>query len=93
MITNGAFNHHHGMQALAERFGDDVDADGDGVVNELNRADISAVVLYQATLPVPGRVIPNDPLVEQAILDGERLFHPDGLRRLSCAQPALEDDA
>ncbi|MEZ4833336.1 MAG: di-heme oxidoredictase family protein [Caldilineaceae bacterium] len=91
-FTNGAFNHHHGMQA-GERFGDDVDADGDGVVNELNRADISAVVLYQATLPVPGRVIPNDPLVEQAILDGERLFTQIGCAACHAPSLALEDDA
>jgi hypothetical protein len=40
-FTNNAYNHHHGMQS-EERFGLGVDADGDGVVNELTRADITA---------------------------------------------------
>ena len=52
-FTNNAFNHHHGMQS-SERFGDLVDADGDGIVDELTRADITAVSVFQATLPVPG---------------------------------------
>jgi hypothetical protein len=44
------------------------------VVNELTVADITAVSLFQATMAVPGRVIPDDPAVERAILNGERLF-------------------
>ena len=31
--------------------------DGDGVVNELTVADITAVALFQATLPVPQQVL------------------------------------
>jgi hypothetical protein len=57
-LTNNAFNHHHGIQS-EERFGAGVDADGDGVVNELTRADVTAVTLFQATLPVPIQVIPK----------------------------------
>jgi CxxC motif-containing protein (DUF1111 family) len=72
-FTNNAFNHHHGMQS-AERFGDGVDADGDGFVNELTRADITAVTVFQATLPVPGQVVPRDPAVREAIEEGEELF-------------------
>jgi len=52
-FTNNAFNHHHGMQS-EERFGAGVDADGDGFGNELTRADITAVSLWQASLQVPG---------------------------------------
>src|SRR5882762_8104331 len=57
-FTINAFNQHHGIQA-EERFGLGVDEDGDGSVNELTTADVTAVTLYQATLPVPGRLIPD----------------------------------
>jgi len=78
-FTNNAFNHHHGIQS-AERFGVGVDADGDGFANELTRADVTAAVIFQATMPVPGRVIPSDPEAALAALDGERLF-----RQIGCA--------
>jgi di-heme oxidoreductase (putative peroxidase) len=76
-FTNNAFNHHHGIQS-EERFGLDVDADGDGFANELTRADVTAVTVFQATLPVPGRVIANDPEVEKAVRLGERRFFEIG---------------
>ena len=85
-FTNNAFNHHHGIQA-EERFGRDADADGDGFVNELTRADVTAVTVFQATMPVPGRVIPNDPEVESAVLQGEQLFRDIGCA--TCHVPAL----
>lgn len=44
-FSNNAFNHHHGMQS-EERFGLNTDADGDGVVNELTVADLTAVSLF-----------------------------------------------
>jgi len=72
-FTNNAFTHHHGMQT-EERFGVGFDEDGDGFVNELTRADITAVTVYQATLPVPGRVIPEDPEAAKAARVGEQLF-------------------
>lgn len=72
-FTNNAFNHHHGIQS-EERFGIGVDADGDGFVNELTRADVTAVTVFQATLPVPGRVISRDREVEAAVLNGEQKF-------------------
>ena len=84
-FSNNAFNHHHGMQA-EERFGH-VDADGDGFTNELTTADLTAVSIYQATLAVPGRVIPNDPAVERANLEGEVLFKHIGCTR--CHVPTL----
>jgi hypothetical protein len=37
-FSNNAFNHHHGIQST-ERFGRDTDPDGDGVTNEMTRAD------------------------------------------------------
>ena len=85
-FTNTAFNQHHGIQST-ERFGRDTDPDGDGVTNELTRADVTAVTVFQATLQVPGRVIPNDPEVEEAVRTGERTF-----QRIGCAEchiPAL----
>ena len=85
-FSNNAFNQHHGLQST-ERFGVDTDLDGDGFKNELTRADITAVTLFQATLQVPGRVIPNDPAVERAVLRGEILFKQIGCA--SCHIPAL----
>jgi hypothetical protein len=79
-FSNNAFNHHHGIQT-EERFGPGVDADGDGFANEMTSADVTAVTLFQATLPAPGRVIPNHPKIEQAVLKGERLF-----ASVSCTQ-------
>lgn len=72
-FTNNAFNHHHGIQS-EERFGVGVDADGDGYVNELTRADVTAVTLFQATLPVPVQVIPSDNDVANAISNGQQRF-------------------
>ena len=78
-FSNNAFNQHHGMQSM-ERFGRDTDPDGDGVTNELTVGDITAVAMYQAAMAVPGRVIPNNPVVETAIAVGEQTFE-----RIGCA--------
>src|SRR5438128_2387879 len=67
-FTNTALNHHHGIQT-EERFGDDprynpVEKfrpdfdDGDAIHIEATRADVTALTLFQATMAVPGRVIP-----------------------------------
>ncbi len=85
-FTNNAFNQHHGIQA-EERFGVGVDQDGDGVVNELTRADITAVTLFQAAMAVPGRVIPSDPALQSAILNGEEIFSKIGCA--TCHVPSL----
>ncbi len=76
-FSNNAFGQHHGIQST-ERFGMDTDSDGDGVKNEMTRADITAVSLFQAAMAVPGRVIPNDPKIEQAVLNGEDVFERIG---------------
>jgi hypothetical protein len=76
-FSNNAFNHHHGMQS-EERFGLGTDPDGDGFTNELTVADLTAVSVFQATLSVPGRVIPNDPAVERANVAGEAVFNKIG---------------
>src|SRR5438093_8193969 len=85
-FTDNAFNHHHGIQST-ERFGDDTDPDGDGFTNELTRADVTAVALFQATIAVPGRVIARDRDVEAAVWTGEQRFASIGCT--SCHIPAL----
>jgi len=85
-FTNNAYNHHHGMQS-AERFGYGQDPDGDGFVNELTRADITAATMWQATLEVPGRVIPRWRPLEEAVLAGEQAFAQIGCAE--CHVPAL----
>ena len=88
-FTNTAFNQHHGIQST-ERFGRDTDPDGDGFTNELTRADVTAVSVWQATLQAPGRVIARDPEVERAVLAGERTFERIGCA--TCHTPRLPLD-
>ncbi len=89
VFTNDAFNQHHGMQST-ERFGLGTDPDGDGFVNELTRADVTAGTVFQATLPVPGRGIPENGVLRRAARDGERLFQQIGCA--ACHVPALPLD-
>lgn len=88
-FTNNAFNHHHGIQS-EERFGVGVDADGDGFANELTRADVTAVTLFQATLPVPVQVIASDPDVANAVKNGRKIFSQ--IRCSRCHIPELPLD-
>ncbi|MPZ17284.1 MAG: thiol oxidoreductase [Luteitalea sp.] len=88
-FTVTAFNHHHGMQAT-ERFGDGADPDGDAFVNELTRADITAATIFQATMAVPGRVIPRDRAIEAAVALGEERFEAIGCA--TCHRPSLPLD-
>jgi hypothetical protein len=90
-FSNNAFNHHHGMQA-EERFGRNTDADGDGFVNELTTADLTAVSLFQATLAVPGRVIPNDPAIEHANRRGEAVFNEIGCATCHATLPLTSEN-
>jgi CxxC motif-containing protein (DUF1111 family) len=84
-FTNNAMNHHHGIQTT-ERFGA-VDADGDGFVDEMSRAEVTAVSVFQATLQVPGRMIPRDQTLRAAVGRGERLFIDVGCGE--CHRPSL----
>jgi len=88
-FTNNAFNHHHGIQPT-ERFGIGADPDGDGFVDEMTRADVTAASIFQATLAVPGRVIPDDPEVEAAVSEGEAQFQAIGCS--GCHVPSLPLD-
>ena len=85
-FTNNAMNHHHGMQA-SERFGDGADPDGDGVTDELTRGDITAITLFQATLPAPGQVLPSHSEGRRAVERGRDLF--DTVQCSSCHIPEL----
>ena len=88
-FTNNAFNQHHGMQS-EERFGVGADPDGDGIVNELTKADVTAITVYQAALAVPGRWLSSDPRIREAEGNGEILFSKIGCA--NCHVPALPLD-
>jgi cytochrome c peroxidase len=88
-FTNTAYNRHHGIQTT-ERFGVGTDPDDDGVKNEMTRGDVTAVVAFIATLPVPGRVIPNNVDAERAVLSGERAFEQIGCAACHIASLPLE---
>ncbi len=88
-FTNNAYNHHHGIQT-EERFGKEVDPDGDGYMNEMTRADVTAASIYQAALAPPGRVIPRYRPIEEAVWNGEKKFAQIGCA--GCHVPALPLD-
>jgi hypothetical protein len=75
-----------------ERFGLNTDPDGDGVTNELTTADLTAVSMYQATLAVPGRVIPNDAALERANLTGEAVFNSIGCASCHATLPLTSNN-
>ena len=86
-FTNNAYPQHHGLLPV-ERFGLNTDPDGDGVVNELTVGDITAATLFQASLPVPGQVIPRNPQFRNAIASGEQIFARIGC--VGCHIPNME---
>lgn len=90
-FSNGAFNHHHGVQS-SERFGLGQDPDGDGYIDEMTRADITAVSVFQAAMAPPGRVIPNDKEIELAVLNGEVKFTEIGCARCHVPYLALNEN-
>jgi len=79
-FTNNAMNQHHGMQSV-ERFGAGNDADEDGVIDELTVGDMTAVTLFQAALPAPRPVHPQNAAVSKAIKHGELTF-----REINCSR-------
>ena len=90
-FTNNAMNHHHGIQTT-EQFGEGVDADGDGFVNELSRADVTAATLYQATLGVPGRVAPHNRRLAAAAALGEARFEDIGCGKSHVSRLPLDHE-
>ena len=81
-----ALNQHFGMQAV-ERFGDGEDPDADGVRDEITRGDVTALVMFMATFPAPGRVMPTNPEARAAAVHGEELFGTIGCA--TCHMPVL----
>jgi len=88
-FTNNAMNHHHGIQTV-ERFGAGADPDGDGYTDELSIPDVTAATVFQAALNVPGRVIPDSPVLREAVSRGEQTFV--GIGCASCHVPSLPLD-
>lgn len=86
-LHNTKLNQHFGMQPT-ERFGVGTDPDGDGIHNEVTRGDVTALTVFVATLPVPLRVVPNDPRAAQAVAEGEQAFTRIGCSR--CHIPSLK---
>ena len=86
VFTNNAMNHHHGIQPT-EIFGENTDADGDGVINELTMGDVTALTIFQATLPAPHQVWPKDTHLKSMAKKGENLFSSIGCT--SCHIPKL----
>lgn len=76
-FTNFALNHHHGIQT-EERFGwartGISDFDNDGFKSEFSIGQMSALALYQASLPSPVRVTYTDPKKQSSAELGEWLF-------------------
>jgi cytochrome c peroxidase len=83
-------NHHHGMQAV-ERFGVGIDADLDGIADELTVGDVTAVTVFQAALPSPGlsrRLVPER---RAAAARGAQTFRAVGCG--DCHRPVLVLDS
>lgn len=93
-FTVNAMNLHHGMQAV-ERFGfhltGSADFDRDGMTDELSEGDIAALVVFQATVSVPGRVLPRDAHRRRLMQRGEELFRAS--RCAHCHKPELPLDS
>jgi cytochrome c peroxidase len=89
-FTDNALNHHHGMEAT-ERFGTrwtgESDFDGDGKSDEISEGDVTALTVWQATLPAPTVKVPDDPQWRAAAAAGSRLF--DTIGCAECHIPAL----
>jgi hypothetical protein len=91
VFTNNAYNHHHGMQST-ERFGSSQtgmdDFDGDGIVDELTTGDITAATIFQAALPTPIQVLPDNRQERDMARRGETLFAQAACT--GCHKPVLE---
>ena len=79
----GALQFHMGMQT-EEDVGTNVDADGDGVVNEITIGELSALHIFNVSLERPVQVAKNSKQVKR----GARTFSSVGCA--SCHVPVLE---
>jgi hypothetical protein len=76
----GAMEFHFGMQPVEnENVGPGVDADGDGVADEIEPGEMSALEIFSTNLERPRRVIPNG-RTQDDVQAGERRF-----REMGCA--------
>ncbi len=86
-----ALNQHHGIQAI-ERFGWERtgrrDLDEDGIETEFTIGQVSALVLFQASLPGPLRSSKGTPDEIETRKQGEQLFSKAGCS--SCHVPFLK---
>ena len=89
-FTVNAMNHHHGIQPV-ERFGAGTDPDGDGIADELTEGDITALTVFQVTLPTPGRVTPPNPEAATAAERGRHLFSKIGCATCHIPELPLND--
>lgn len=89
-FTVNALNHHHGIQA-SERFGarwtGEADFDEDGKADEARDVEIAALVAWQALLPPPTEMKPENDLWQTAADKGRDLFSTTGCA--VCHVPAL----
>lgn len=92
-FSRDAFNNHHGMQA-EEIFDLDstrgADFDKDGIARELTVGDLTAATVFQAALPIPGRVLPTDTTELSRVTRGEALFASLGCSGCHVPEMALK---
>lgn len=83
-FDTGAMQFHHGIQPV-EVVGEDVDADGDGVANELTLGELSALHAFQVSLTAPAQRGNG-----RDVRAGRALFEEIGCA--DCHVPVLETD-
>ena len=93
-FTIAALNQHNGMQAI-ERFGWDrtgqTDFDGDGVENEFTIGQVSALVLFQASLQAPSVGDGGNTPAGKAAKAGKALFGKIGCGQCHAAGMRIDN--
>jgi CxxC motif-containing protein (DUF1111 family) len=69
----------------------DPDFDADGVSRELTIGDVTAAVIFQAALSIPGQLLPHDSKEHKVVQRGEELFAQIGCA--FCHLPAMTLDS
>ncbi|MCO6188258.1 di-heme oxidoredictase family protein [Rhizobium sp. L1K21] len=98
-FTINAMNQHHGMQPnerYGKRWTGTDDFDEDNFPDEMNAGDVSALVAWQATRPVPTRQVPDIEGWAEAAARGEELFNSTGcsschMESLPLKSPVFDD--
>ncbi|WP_218081807.1 di-heme oxidoredictase family protein [Anthocerotibacter panamensis] len=88
---------HHGLEApelLKRRYPlngnwEQYDHDGDGVVNEISTAQITALSVFQALLPAPQKIMPEGTVAHAQVEGGQKFFMANCA---SCHIPSLALD-